>query len=261
MENGSGISAQSIQNQLPYYLTQKEKEGLAHALANWPNPIQYYISGYDADILQGDSWTHLPIRRFETGEKLLVNGVVLSNTCDIAPENPRAIPPKAVVCPLVRLDHYVHLLEKASLSSKAIGDKVKAIRAQRITNIFYLPDVPNLSGEHITVLDDVYSVPTRFIEIGKVNRKLFTLHLVGFYLFVLKLSAHFCRLHEQVKRTEENGSGLSGQDHCAIRHPIADGAHTRRPFPASPLCRSRWGTRRRFSPTLFLATSLPLFTL
>ena len=51
------------------------------------------------------------------------------------------------------------------------------------------------------LLDDLHSMP---IELhGQAAEKLFTLSMAGFYLFVLKLSVHFCRLHENVDRSPQ----------------------------------------------------------
>lgn len=49
-------------------------------------------------------------------------------------------------------------------------------------------------------LDDLHTVPLHAFERVAEKKKLFTLTLVGFYLFLFKLSVHFCRFHEEVAR-------------------------------------------------------------
>ena len=44
-------------------------------------------------------------------------------------------------------------------------------------------------------------MPVRAFIDDNAKAKRFTLSLHGFYMFVFKLSVHFCRLHENVART------------------------------------------------------------
>ena len=75
------------------------------------------------------------------------------------------------------------------------------IRAQGVTSIFYLPADDLLEEEHVALLDDLHSMPLE--AHGQAAEKLFTLSMAGFYLFVFKLSVHFCRLHENVDRSPQ----------------------------------------------------------
>jgi hypothetical protein len=55
------------------------------------------------------------------------------------------------------------------------------------------------SEDHIALLDDLHTLPLGMFQ--KADRpKLFTLSQVGFYLFVVKLSIHFCRFSEGISR-------------------------------------------------------------
>jgi hypothetical protein len=67
-----------------------------------------------------------------------------------------------------------------------------------------MPTGGALSSEHVVVLDDVHSMPAQVYESEKKNGKIFTLSQAGFYLFILKLSIHFCRFHENLARTSSN---------------------------------------------------------
>jgi len=198
-------TADSFADQIPFYLTQEEKVGLVTVLKNWPNPMDYYIQRYPNEVLQGDAWTKLPIRSFSTGELGRVDGIVLSNSCSVDPENNRDRPQKITMAPLVNFDAYKKFLEKSGADAEQLAAKVKAIKEQRIHNVFYLPAAGEIETDKIAFLDDLHSFPANQLDPrpSSNNSKLVTLSMVGFYLFVFKLSIHFCRLHENVERRDE----------------------------------------------------------
>lgn len=206
----SGVSAsaatseftEAIQEHIPPYLTLEQKGALAGALSRFPNEKEYYLSGLYADeMLQGDCWTNLQIFRFDTGDKRKVSGLILSNSCDISPENRREMPTNVVFSPIIKLSKYVNLLENSGLEPDRVVAKVEAIRKQAVTTIFYLPDaVGGLGDEYIAVLDNVHTIPSAAIKFSEDNKKAFTLNALGFYLFIFKLSINFCRLRENVVR-------------------------------------------------------------
>jgi hypothetical protein len=194
------ISAESIQEQIPYYLTKQQKEGLIKALNDFPYSTQYYSTLYPHDLLQGDGWGQFEVIRFEDGVRDKIKGIVLSNSCDISPENKRDLPPKLTFAPIIKLANYAQLLQRNGLTQEQIGSRFQAIREQRVTSMFYLPKGSALDGEHVALLDDLHTVPLHAFERVAEKKKLFTLTLVGFYLFLFKLSVHFCRFHEEVAR-------------------------------------------------------------
>ncbi len=194
------ITSDSLQEQIPYYLTQGQKEGLLRALKDFPKKVNYYINGYQDILLQGDGWTKLQARRFDTGKGVSILGIILSNTCDIAPENKRDLPANIIFAPLIPLPSYVSLLQKTGINAIRIQDKVTSIKEQMVTSIFFLPAGNGLQEDHIALLDQIYTMPAKVFELEKAKSKVFTLSLIGFYLFVFKLSVHFCRFHEQIAR-------------------------------------------------------------
>jgi len=195
------LSLQALEQQLPYYLTQDQKLGLAKELSEFrKRPIRYFIDQYKHEMLQGDGWSGLPLIHFSSGSRKSVRGIVLSNSCDIAPDNKRELPVNLVFAPLIKLDNYRRLLEQKGLSNCQVNDKLLAIRNQDVTSIFYLPIEASLDAEYIALLDDVHSAPSREILASEDANKIFTLSLAGFYLFILKLSIHFCRFHENAAR-------------------------------------------------------------
>ena len=84
---------------------EEAKIGIVNELKKFHiDEMQYYLlTRYQQEMLQGDGWKRLQLRNFESGEKIFVNGVILSNTCDVAPENPRELPVKIIFAPLIGL--------------------------------------------------------------------------------------------------------------------------------------------------------------
>lgn len=197
------FTAEEIEKQIPFYLTQDQKIYLTKELKNFPNinsPYCTYSQNMMEEIYQGDGWAGLYIFEFESGQKKQVQGILYSNTCDICQENSRLRKQKIMFAPIIKLDNYIKLLKHSGITIERINDQIKAIRNQEITNIFYIPKCGNLTDDFIVLLDDIHSIPyNSFIE--KIDKKkIFTLTQTGFYIFLLKLSVHFCRFHENIFR-------------------------------------------------------------
>jgi hypothetical protein len=194
------VTSESIKDQIPYYLSHKAKESLAKALDDFPKRIEYYIDRYQNEALQGDGWTSIEVIRFEDGARKHIKALLLSNSCDVDPQNKRELPTKLTFAPMVKLSGYQSLLTTAALDQKQIAAKVQAIKEQRVTSLVYLPKGSGLDDDYVALLDDLHTVPYQVFSARTEKKKLFTLSNVGFYLFVLKLSVHFCRLHEEIER-------------------------------------------------------------
>ncbi len=204
------LDAENLKSQIPYYLTaapaQKELVENLSALSNGAKR-GYYISAArehdDTSMLQGDGWRGFQILSFASGEKRSIRGIVLSNSCDISPENERAIPNKVVFAPIVKLSAVEARFASSGLSGEAIRAKVASIKLQSVTNVFYLPAGGELEEDYVVFLDDLHSMPVAVLE---REDKIFTLSMAGFYLFAFKLSIHFCRLHENIDRRDETAA-------------------------------------------------------
>ena len=194
------VTLEQIQDNLPKYLTPGEQAELFSQLRDFEHR-SYYTNLYASETLQGDGWPGIEIINFSDGARDKVKGILLSNSCDIDFSNSRDLPPRVVFAPLVRLDLYIDLLKRSGLADEQIGGKVDAIRRQRVTSLFYLPRGGALDSDHIAVLDDLHNIPlSRFLTDSKSSSKLFTLGQMGLYLFLLKLSIHFCRFQEAIAR-------------------------------------------------------------
>ena len=196
----------NLRQQIPYYLTAEDRRVLVDELKaiSQGEMAEYILSTYnDAfgdDMLQGDGWRRFILFSFDTGERRSVQGLVLSNSCDVDPDNPRDAPARVIFAPLVRLEAYVNLLRQTDIDGTRIEAKVADIRAQKTTNIFYLPAGNFLSEDYVVRFDEVHSMPSVVHAESGDRQKLFTLSNAGFYMLVLKLSVHFCRLQENINR-------------------------------------------------------------
>lgn len=198
------ISVESLEDQIPYYLTKTQKEGFLKALKDFKESskkINYYINNYRDELLQGDGWTNLQIRNFANGERTSILGIILSNSCDVSADNQRDLPTNITFAPLVPLSQYTELLTRAVKDTEKVEDKINSIREQRVSSLFFLPAGGGLREDYIALLDQVHTMPSREFQAGSTNtKKVFTLSLIGFYLFLFKISFHFCRFHENVVR-------------------------------------------------------------
>lgn len=195
-----GLTLDDIKEYIPYYLTQEAKQGIVKALGDFPEKINYYTIRSENDLLQGDGWSCLDVMDIETGKHKAVKGIVLSNSCDVSIENARSLPAKIVFAPIIPLHLYKELLVRRGVVEDAVFSKIDAIKSQKVSSIFYLPKGGCLDCDYIAVLDDLHSLPLNFFSRKCDKKRQFTLSQVGFYLFLFKLSIHFCRFHENVLR-------------------------------------------------------------
>jgi len=197
---------ENLQKQIPYYLSAQDKKVLVEELNSITSggSADYTLSksrdSFWETMLQGDGWRGFQLYIFETGAKLSVRGLVLSNSCDIAQENPREQPTRVLFAPLVKLSTFQDVIARQIGEDRALA-KINSIKAQKTTSIFYLPAGAQLAEDHIVRFDEAQSMPVAAHSSNLDKEKLFTLSNTGFYMLVLKLSVHFCRLQENVHRT------------------------------------------------------------
>jgi hypothetical protein len=175
---------------------------------------------------QGDGWRGFQVFSFNSGNGNAARGIVLSNSCDVSAETARALPPKVTFAPIVKLARIIGLIEAHGLLAEKVMFRPMDIKAQRVTNMVYLPADGLLDEDHVALLDDLHSMPVAVHR--RAAEKLLTLSMAGFYLFVFKLSVPFCRLHEDVDRTPGGWSCLRSFRPCARRSNCLN-ATSRRP--------------------------------
>jgi len=163
-------------------------------------------SNFTTTMLQGDGWRGFQLLLFESGQRRSVRGLILSNSCDVDPTNPREVPARVVFAPLVKLAAFKALLDVSGIGAERVAAKIEAIKAQKTTNIFYLPAGGPLEESYVVRFDEAQSMPVAAHIESPDRQKLFTLSNTGFYMLVLKLSVHFCRLQERVNRKPAEGT-------------------------------------------------------
>lgn len=200
------FDAESLPKQLPYYLTaDPDKKLLVQEIkaltdgARRGYVVPKNIDRFATDMIQGDGWRGFQFFSFSEGNKKNTQGIVLSNSCDISLENERALPSKVTFAILIKLSKLQERFENKGISADQITSKISAIRAQTVSNLFYIPADGHLDEEYVALLDDLHSMPLNLIK--EPSEKLFTLTMAGFYLFIFKLSVHFCRMHENINRS------------------------------------------------------------
>lgn len=200
---------EEIKLYLPKYLTPESEKILFKELKEFPQNIDsrlytIYLKDsnfvYQGDGIEGLLYINLPDTIVDK-----VPAMVLSNTCDISPQNRRFFPPNLIYSPIFNLEKYKNaLLEKGNPKQK-VEDHLYSIKRQQITSAFYLPKGGSLKAESLVFFDRINSCDIDYMEQSEVNHlKLFTLSNYGLYLFVIKLSIHFTRIWEGFDRNKRN---------------------------------------------------------
>lgn len=185
---------------LPYYLTEDQRIGLAAALKDYSEKTNLYTSDFQGEVLQGDLWGKSPLMDFATGQVRAARVLVISNSCDIAPDNKRELPVYITYAPVIGLAGYQRVLESGGLNKAAIQAKIDAVRAQKVTSMLFLPVGQGMDEEGVALLDRTTSIPYKAFDGNGEKTKLTSLSQIGHYLLSFKLSIHFCRMHEGVAR-------------------------------------------------------------
>lgn len=190
---------------LPKYLSDTTKTALVESIGRFPDNIdeRFYHSGESSalrTIVQGDGIGDMPFCYLPDQKFYEAPCIVLSNSCDIAPENGRHTPINICYAPIINLDKYNDELVQQYGKIKA-DNIINSIRKQETTQYFYLPKAPSLGYEGIVFLDQITNAPNDpGCQSKMMENHLFTLSEYGFYLFLFKLSVHFTRLGECIDR-------------------------------------------------------------
>lgn len=191
---------------LPKYLSAENYETLIKELEDFPKNIdqRMYTSLVDENLLcQGDIIKNMPYSEIEHIERGVKNTdcIVLSNTCDVDPNNKRLFNSRIMYAPLIELNKYKQILKgKGTATDQQINDHIRSIKEQQISQILYLPK-SFAFNESIVFLDRVINIDNRTIDrMSLKQRRLVSLSDYGFYLLLFKISVHFCRLQENVER-------------------------------------------------------------
>ena len=197
----NGEILQELVHYLPPYLLQNREAalGFQKELKNFPDKINYYSQYHQGEWLQGDGFQDFEVYSFEKAESKKTKGIIISNSCDISKDNERELPVNITFAPVVPLEGIEKIIIRVVGEEKA-KSKINSIKSQKVTNMFFLPaQTSSLEEDYVVMFDQMAHMPRKYCE-THVGKQLFTLSQSAFYLFTMKLSMHFCRLHENILR-------------------------------------------------------------
>lgn len=144
---------------LPKYLTPTERDDLFEELKRFPDNTSFYFDRKDLreELLQGDGWQGFVAIDFLTGNRKVVSGVILSNSCDIDSKNVKAFPVNILFAPIIKLARFIERLRSQGKKEDQIQGLLATIRRQRVSNIFYLPPSPGFREESFVLLDNIHA--------------------------------------------------------------------------------------------------------
>ncbi|MEZ5919206.1 MAG: hypothetical protein R3D66_04670 [Alphaproteobacteria bacterium] len=189
---------------LPKYLSEEDQKKLFSELKSFPeNANDNFYSKFlmkQKNLFQGDGFTAIQMPDHKNKDFKEVKGFLVSNTCDANPSNTRLYPSFLMFAPIFDLKKYRELLEKKFNDKEKISQHINAIQNQRATSFFYLPKQSCLN-ECFVRMDMMFSMPASIYSIEKLcNNRLFVLSNLGHYVLLFKLSVHFSRVQEALKR-------------------------------------------------------------
>ena len=216
MNSAKDDTLELIRTFLPKYLTPELEEKLFNTVnENFPLSIDPNLiySVLDNNYYQGDALVDIPFSNFEKDSfnMAYLSGILLSNSCDISSENVRLENPNFQFATIFSLDEYILLLEDRKIGEEKIRSFVQTLKSNRISNLFYLPEKKNgelvIIKESFVRFDLNVTLPAVIFESEHYSKdyapdgdRLFSFTNYGFYLFLIKLSIHFCRFREGVFR-------------------------------------------------------------
>ena len=189
-----GFLQNDIQKYLPQYLSNDAKEALKKSLDDFPNNLEKMIMSEDifnkhrSTLLQSDIVECKNIYG-EHNAKVMI----ISNSCDNSSENERNFNICISFVVILSLEKIKNVFEKNGKDKQSINTQIDAIKKQRVTNMFYLPD------DTVALLDRTMHLDYNKFSKAMIN-KIASLSNYGFYTFLFKLSYHFTRLREGTQR-------------------------------------------------------------
>jgi|688.fasta_scaffold370527_2 hypothetical protein len=206
----------------PSYLTDDNKERLKNALKQFRDGKasqeldfqNFYLLEPRDFFMQTDVVIEIRHPFWNNNEEVLCfekkycTSMIVTNTCDISDQNSRELNKKeCLFAPIMDLEIYIQELRSISYNEEKLNQLIENIKKQLISNIFYLPPNHKDGREYIVILDKMFWYPTT--DLNELlptihDDKLFSLNHFGYYLFMLKLSYHLCRLPEACDRIQQS---------------------------------------------------------
>ena len=212
-----------IRKYLPQYLSTQAQDKLIKDLSeNFPesqDPFKIYRNlNEDNFIYQGDGIIDIPFAIFDSSsgefEVAYQEGISMSNTCDILPDNEKTRLDIINVqfAGLFPLKKYISKLEEKNIGDDRIQSFIESLKNNHISNLFYLPERKHnekvILPESFIKFDFNVTLPTSIFKSERYDLnynenngdRVFSLSNYGFYLFLIKLSIHYSRIREGVFR-------------------------------------------------------------
>lgn len=206
---------------LPSYLTDtvkgRLKEGLKQfkrtesgSREEWSPKVytDFYLSRMKPHLLQGDVIPSIRFPQWDSSiglfEKDYVLGMCVSNPCDMETDTKnRNIDKQVLFAPMVELIEFLTDISQDEIEVNQLRSIEIAIKDQEFSNLFYFPPSPVDGKEYVAILDQIFWFPSEeFAAVTPelLENRVLSLSMFGYYLFILKLSYHFCRLPETEER-------------------------------------------------------------
>lgn len=203
-----------IEHLFPDYLTATEKGRLLLALeqfkdaytkGKWSGRIysHFYTQTAYEYFLQGDLIREIRYPDWNNEgkvfERTYTDAIILSNTCDLDLSNIRKAHKQVVLAPIIEMQQYIEAIS----NEQGVEDMITSIKAQTTSNILYLPPNHTNGKDYICHLDKAFWFPTEELHsyLSDIEQtRIASLDYFGYYLFLVKLSYHFCRLPEEKQR-------------------------------------------------------------
>lgn len=188
------ISQSDIQIYLPQHLSDDAKKALKNSLDDFPDNLEKMIMPEDIfnkhkpKLLQSDI---VECKNIYDGRNAKV--MIISNSCDNSSENERNFPICVSFVVILSLEKMKRTFKENGKDEQSINSQIDAIKKQRVTNMFYLPD------DTVALLDRTMHLDYSKFSEAMIN-KIASLSNYGFYAFLFKLSYHFTRLRERTQR-------------------------------------------------------------
>lgn len=194
------LSLKEIELYLPKYLSPETKNDLFKNLDNLPKSFDMFIkdgSLNKEELLQGDG---IIINM----QNIKMTIMIISNSCDIDPNNTRIFESYMLYAPIFSIDRYRESLIKDGISEDKVNNHIHDIKKQKITQIFYIPK------SNSTILQEdcfIFFDRINNISLKKLYNKneceyqrIFSLSQTAFYIFLIKISINFTRMMEGIDR-------------------------------------------------------------
>lgn len=218
MHTAKDDTLELIRTFLPKYLTPEKQENLFKTVQeNFPfsiDPNLIYSKIPEVEYYyQGDCIVDIPFSSFNEGqfETAYLNGIIASNTCDISPDNKRLDIPNIQFASVFSLNEYIETLKNKNINQQRIDSFIDNLKGNRISNLFYLPEKKNGQNVileesfvrfdiNVTLPISIFAGDTYDNSYAPKGDRLISFSNYGFYLFLIKLSVHYCRFREGVFR-------------------------------------------------------------